>query len=83
MPSGSIPQSELSELQIVVKGDLWPVSHLSRFCETFDELVYRDTNVNIDVFGPQNAASFVQRWESTGDTRGEDAGVKTGEQHRA
>ena len=46
--------------------------------ETFDELVYRDTNVNIDVFGPQNAASFVQRWESTGDTRGEDAGVKTG-----
>jgi hypothetical protein len=45
---------------------------------TFDELRYRDTDHDVDVFGGQVAGSFIQQWRVTGDTAGNEAGTRTG-----
>jgi hypothetical protein len=45
---------------------------------TFDELQYRDTDHDVDVFGGQVVGSFVQQWRAVGDTAGNEAGTRTG-----
>jgi hypothetical protein len=43
-----------------------------------DELKYRDTNHDLDTFDGQVHDSFVQKWEVTGDTLGNEAKTETG-----
>lgn len=43
-----------------------------------DELKYRDTNHDLDTFDGQVYDSFVQKWEVTGDTPGNEAKTETG-----
>ena len=45
---------------------------------TFDQLQYRDRTTNPDNFPGQVAGSFVQEWSIEGDTRGNEAGTRTG-----
>ncbi|MEU8413127.1 hypothetical protein AB0C24_10075 [Amycolatopsis japonica] len=45
---------------------------------TFDELRYVDTDHAVDVFAGRISGSFVQSWEAVGDTKGNEAGTKTG-----
>jgi hypothetical protein len=45
---------------------------------TFDEIRYRDRTTNPDNFSGQIAGSFVQEWSLEGDTRGNEAGTRTG-----